>query len=516
MKIRYIPLALLILLLLDQAVPLAGGPPAAPRVLRSGSLREPASIDPARVWDDTSSFYVANIFDTLVRLNPRTMKIEPSLALSWETSQDGRIWTFNLRRDVRFHDGTPFGADAVVFSFFRQMDPADPGRRTVFPMFAEIFTYLKAVKKTSPYQVQFILSEPFFPFLATLTVECAAIVSPTAVKKLGAGFARHPVGTGPYKLHSWQKGKRLVLAANPDYWRGQPGIDEFIDTIEPQAEVLNKQFLDGVLDIISTYSISKMVGYKKLDWVQVIAAPYLSVTYIVINSARPPLKRKGVRQALGYAWDPRTLKLVFQDYVLPIHSLLPRSLLQEESAARPTGFSLARARELLHKENAGSELQLEFLLLKDDGLIFQLLSMYARNLKQVGVKLKLTRLESTVLAARIAAGDFDLAYSGWIADYPDPDSMLFPLLSEQLLKHGFANAATSKRQDLLEQLIRARHERNAGLRQTLYRDIDRILIGDGLVIPLYQDKRVIVFNRRIDNIRPNPLGKLYLFDLKMK
>ncbi len=516
MKIRYIPQALLVLLLLDLAVPLAGGPPATARVLHSGSPNEPSSIDPACVWDDTSAFYVANIFDTLVRLDPRTMKIEPSLATSWETSRDGRTWTFNLRRGVRFHDGTPFGAEAVAFSFFRQMDPANPDRRTTFPMFAEIFTYLTAVKKTGPYQVQFTLSEPFFPFLASLTVECAAIVSPTAVKKLGADFARHPVGTGPYKLSSWQKGKRLVLAANPDYWRGQPGIDEFIDIIEPKSEMLNKRFLAGALDILSTYSISKMIGYKKLDWVQVISTPYLSVTFVVLNSARLPLKRKGVRQALGYAWDPRTLKLVFQDYVLPIHSLLPHGLLEEGGEARPTGFSLAKARELLKKENAGNELQLEFLLLKDDGLIFQLLSIYAGNLKQVGVKLKLTRLEPNVLAARIAAGDFDLAYSGWIADYPDPDSMLSPLLSEPLLKQGFANVATGRRRDLLEQLTRARRERNPGQRHALYRDIDRILIGDGLVIPLYQDKRVIIFNRRIANIKPNPLGKLYLFDLKMK
>jgi peptide/nickel transport system substrate-binding protein len=516
MKTRYIPLALLALLLLDLAVPLSGGPPEAARVLRSGSLSEPSSLDPACVWDDTSSFYVNNIFDTLVRLDPRTMKIEPSLASSWETSQDGRTWTFNLRRGVRFHDGTPCGAEAVAFSFFRQMDPANPDRRTAFPMFAEIFTHLTTVKKTGPYQVQFILSEPFFPFLASLTVECAAIVSPTAVKKLGAGFARHPVGTGPFKLNSWQKGKRLVLAANPDYWRGRPAIDEYVDIIEPQSEMLNKRFLDGALDILSTYSISKMVGYKKLDWVQVIAAPYLSVTYVVINSARLPLQRKGVRQALGHAWDPRTLKLVFQDYVLPIHSLLPRGLMEGEDEARPSGFSLAKARELLNKETGGAELQLEFLLLKDDGLIFQLLSIYAANLKQIGVKLKLTRLEPDVLAARIAAGDFDLAYSGWIADYPDPDSMLSPLLSEPLLKQGFANAATGKRQDLIEKLILARRERNAGQRHAIYRAIDRILIGDGLVIPLYQDKRVIIFNRRVENIRPNPLGKLYLFDLKMK
>lgn len=519
MKINMKSPALLAVLLLALAAPLAAARPApdgAARVVRSGSLREPARIDPAQVWDDTSSFYVNNIFDTLVRLDPRTMKIEPSLAVSWQASQDGRTWTFQLRRGVRFHDGTPFDADAVVFTFFRQMDPANPKRLSDFPLFAEIFTYLKEVKKTSPYQVQFILSEPFFPFLATLTVECAAIVSPTAVKKAGAAFARQPVGTGPFKLSSWQKDKRLVLTANREYWRGRPRIDEYIDTIEAQADVLNKYFKDGMLDIIYSYSISKMISYKTQDWVQVVAAPYLSVTYVVINASRPLLNRTALRQALARAWDPRALKLVFQDYVLPIHSLLPGVLLGGGADEPPLAFSLAKAQALLKKEAGGREVQLEMLLQKNEGLLFQLFSMYAKNLKQAGVRLKLTRLDPAAYSRRVARGDFDLAYSGWIADYPDPDSMLFPVLSEQLQKQGFANIAGARRLDLQAQLALARRESDAKKRRAIYRGIDRTLVGDGLVIPLYQDKRVIIFNRKLGNIRPDPLGKLFLFDLQMK
>jgi peptide/nickel transport system substrate-binding protein len=511
MKIKKKALAALPLLILVLAVPLL-----AERVVRAGSLYEPTGIDPAQAWDDTSSFYVCNIFDTLVRLNPQTMKIEPFLSTSWETSKDGRTWTFKLRRGVRFHDGTPFDADAVVFTFFRQMDPANPDRRHDFPLFAEIFTYLQAVSKIDSQQVQFVLSEPFFPFLAALTVDCAAIVSPTAVKKYGGGFARQPVGTGPFKLSSWQKSKRLVLAANKEYWRGRPGIDEYIDTIEPRSEILNNYFKEGKLDIIYAYSISKMVSYKKQDWVKVIATPCLSVTYAVLNAARPPLNRKGVRQALCHAWDPRALKLVFQDYVLPIHTLLPKGLIADEPEEQPINFSIAKAQALLNKEELGREIQLEMLLNKDDGLLFQLFFMYAKNLKQIGVKLKLTRLDSQAYARRIALGDYDLAHSGWIADFPDPDSMLYPLLSEQLQKQGFANIAGSKRKDLQAQLIMARRESATQKRQAMYRNINRTLIADGLVLPLYQDKKVIIFNQKIGRLQPNLLGKFFLYDLQVK
>ncbi len=218
MEIKNKVLPALLLLTLAMAAQLAGA-----RVLRSGSPREPGGIDPAQAWDDTSAFYVNNIFDTLVRFDPQSSKIVPSLAVSWETGRDGKTWTFQLRRGVRFHDGSSLDADAVVFTFFRQMDPANPNRQHDFPLFADIFAFLKTVRKLDADRVEFILSEPFFPFLAALTVECAAIVPPSAVKKAGMDFAHQPVGTGPFKLSSWQRNKRLVLTANKELLAGAAG-----------------------------------------------------------------------------------------------------------------------------------------------------------------------------------------------------------------------------------------------------------------------------------------------------
>jgi peptide/nickel transport system substrate-binding protein len=488
----------------------------AQRVIRCGSNYEPEGIDPAQVWDDTSAFYVCNIFDTLVRFNPRTMKIEPSLAVGWNTSADGRTWTFQLRRGVRFHDGTPLDADAVVFTFFRQMDPANPRRLEDFPMFAGIFPLLRAVRKVDAFQVQFVLSEPFAPFLAALSVECAAIVSPDAVKKSGPDFSSHPVGSGPFKLSSWQKNRRLVLTANRDYWGGRPSLDEYVDIIEPQSEILHNSFKQGTLDILHSISISKMVSYEKLDWVQITSAPSMSVTFIAVNAGRPLLGRRRVRQALGRAWDPRALKLVFQDYVMPVRSVLPRGMMPDAPETPGTGFSLAQAQALLNKENIGREWELEMLLQKNDDLLLQLFSMYGKNLKQVGIKLKLTRLDPEAYADRVMRGDFDLACSGWIADYPDPDSMLFPLFSRQLQQQGFANIAAAGRSDLEDRLRRARGEGDAARRQAMYRNIAQAIVDDGLVIPIFQDKRILISNKRIGPLRPNPLGKLFLFDLLPK
>jgi len=497
-------------LLLCLAAPLA-----AANTVRGGSIAEPLTLDPARAWDDTSAFYVANLYDTLVRFNPRSLRIEPHLASRWQTSPDGLTWTFHLRRNVRFHDGTPFDADAVVFSFRRQMDPANPKRREEFPLFHEIFTLLAEVRRLDAQRVQFVLQEPFFPFLAALTSDCAAIVSPAAVARHGADFARRPVGTGPYKLDSWLPGKRLVLAAHPGYWRGRPKIDEYVDTVETQAELLGRHFEEGRIDILTTYSISRMASYRKKDWVRISSEPLYSVTFLVINSSRPALGSRAVRQALAHAWDPRFLKLVFQDHVLPIQTLLPPGLVPSDAAAKPAlGFSLDKTRQLLRQEGWKADRPLEMLVNRQEGLFFQVLTMYARNLKQAGVQLRLTRLDAGEYARRVAANDYDLAYSSWIADYPDPDSMLYPILSSELEQQGFATAASSRRRDLQQRLVGARRESDPRRRLRTYLEIDRALVNDGLVLPVYQAKRVILFNRKLGGIGPNPLGKLLLYDLQ--
>jgi peptide/nickel transport system substrate-binding protein len=497
-------------------LPALAAPLAAALVVRGGNVLDPRGMDPARVWDETSSFYVVNIFDTLVRLDPRTLTIQPSLAVAWETSADGRTWTFRLRQGVRFHDGTPLDADAVVFSFQRQMDPANPRRLDDFPLFAEIFSHLQAVRKLDSQRVQFVLSAPYFPFLASLTADCASIVSPAAVRRLDAEFTRRPVGSGPFMLESWLPGKRLVLKANPGYWRGRPAVDQFVETIEPRAEMLSKCFQEGTLDVLSSYSISQMASFRKLDWVRVTSEPLFSVTYIVINSARPRLRSRAVRQALCHAWDPRALKLVFQDHVLPTGSLLPPGIAGRAAATAPEmDFSLAKARALLHREGLPADAPLEMVLQRDEGLLFQVFSMYAKNLKQAGVQLKLTRLAPEEYARRIAAGDYDLAYSAWIADYPDPDSMLFPLLSDKLQQQGFATAANAlNRRELLERLRDARRQGDLARRQAAYAAIDRAFVQDGLILPIFQSMRIILSHGRLGPIPANPMGRLLLFDLK--
>ncbi len=172
------------------------------------------SIDPRGYPSAYEAVYL--LYDQLVRFD-ENLTIQPELATSWEVSEDGLTWTFNLRDDVTFHDGTPFNAEAVKFHIERLLDPewASPNR--------SLWDHITAVNVVDDYTIQLTTAEAFGPMLNYLAHGSGGIASPTAVEQFGKDFVENPVGTGPYRLESFTPGVELVLAANEDYWNGPPG-----------------------------------------------------------------------------------------------------------------------------------------------------------------------------------------------------------------------------------------------------------------------------------------------------
>jgi peptide/nickel transport system substrate-binding protein len=166
------------------------GPPpaalAADRLVVARS-RDAVSLDPARANDIESLEVAEQVYGRLVRFAPGRLEPEPDLATSWSVSSDGTVWTFELRPGVTFHDGTPFDADAVVFSFERQLLPDSPAHEPDF-VWARAYHNIRRVVAMGRLRVQFEIDRPYAPFLANLAMGPAAIVSPTAVKRLGSKF----------------------------------------------------------------------------------------------------------------------------------------------------------------------------------------------------------------------------------------------------------------------------------------------------------------------------------------
>ena len=271
------------------------------QIIRSGNWEGPVTMDPAEAWENTSTFYIINIFDRLVDIDPDTLKIKPSLAIGWESNKEGTVWKFRLRKGVKFHDGSEFNADAVVFTFRRQLE--NKYKYGEFVLFKEIFPLLESVSKTGKYEVKFVLNAPFFPFPTTLSVDCASIISPKAMKEKKEKFKEAPVGTGPYRFAKWKKGKKITLDANREYWKGKPETDKFISIIEPKTDKLFEMFRKQEIDILPNFSLSKIVVFKGYSWVGYAYSNSLSTSFIAFNMNNRYLKKLRVRQALNYLWN---------------------------------------------------------------------------------------------------------------------------------------------------------------------------------------------------------------------
>ena len=196
-------LSLFVLALVGCVEEEAGGPAVGEDSIIIALEAEPTSLDPTQISDYNSSRACMEMYDNLLRFKDASTDLEPSLATEWEISEDGLEYTFALRDDVTFHDGTAFNADVVKFNIDRQLDPTHPYHDTGDFAYADtVYGMVDSVEVLDEFSVKIILSEPYAPFLSNLGMHAAAMVSPEAIMEHGKDISLNPVGTGPFKFVS--------------------------------------------------------------------------------------------------------------------------------------------------------------------------------------------------------------------------------------------------------------------------------------------------------------------------
>jgi peptide/nickel transport system substrate-binding protein len=220
--------------------------------------------------------------------------MKPLLAESWEVSPDRLTWTFKLRKGVKFHDGTPFDAEAVKFTIERILDEAtgSPRKSTA--------TVIKAVTVTDPHTIALSTEKPFAPLLAQLSAYNLAIISPTQARKEGKNYAKAPSGTGPFRLESWRTGERMTLQRNDDYWGEKPFIDKLEVRVTPEDQARALQLLGGEVDVIASVPPVLLPRLASAQ-TKVLRETGFRTVYIGLNSKMAPWDNPKVRQALAHA-----------------------------------------------------------------------------------------------------------------------------------------------------------------------------------------------------------------------
>ncbi|MCZ6785616.1 MAG: ABC transporter substrate-binding protein [Planctomycetota bacterium] len=488
---------------------------------RSGDAK---SLDPATVTDGESVLVVTNIFDSLIAYKPGTTEIVPALAERWEVGKDGRTYTFHLRKGVKFHDGSDFDADAVVFTFERQKDPDHPARRRAdtFSYYANNFRELERVEAVDAHTVKFHLSKPTALFLTNLALHNALIVSPTAWKSEGRDaqgryqylFARKPVGTGPFRFKSWRKAEQIELTANQDHFWGAPGVDRLIirSIKNPQARLTELE--SGGIHGMDNPALEDIALARNNPDLNVIEQPGLNVCYLAMNTEKKPFDNAKVRQAVAFCIDKRSLiESAYDGFGEPATTMCPVTMwghLDLEDR-KP---DIAKARRLLKEAGYGNgfdttlwygHMQRAYLPNPTNTAI-----QIQKDLELAGINVKLKKVEWKAYIPATQRGDHEMCILGWMADVPDPDNFLSVLLHEKNAVKGEANNVSFYKNAEMSGLFdKALLTADRKERAQLYHAAQAIAFEDAPTVPLATIPDFRIVRKNVRGYKLPPFGGEY-------
>ncbi len=314
---------------------------AAPASLTVALPGDFPGLDPSKDTSPLGFNYRLNVFDALTELQ-RDGKMNPRLAVSWSHSPDLTEWTFKLRQNVKFHDGSPFTADDVVFTINRVLDDHKTPLRT-------FLRQVKTVEKVDDYTVKFTLNQPYGIFYRQISY--VNIMSKTYFDKAGDdGYAKKPVGTGPYKFVEWIKDDRMVLEANENYWRGAPAIKKAIFRPIPSEASRSSALLSGEVDLVPTLPPSLLTQMKSAPGITAGIAPSFRVIFVAFNVNKPPLDNPLIREAIDRSIDRKSITdKLLRGLGKPTGIMVPPMDIGYDPSFKPVPYDPERAKALVKK-----------------------------------------------------------------------------------------------------------------------------------------------------------------------
>ena len=491
-----------------------------------------AALDPWNVVDDNSLQVTQQIFEPLVTYDPRTFDVRPNLALSWQVSSDKKQWTFKLRDGVKFHDGTDFNSDAVVFNF-------DRARRTDFKYrnshpVADDYDYYQSmwggldgdslitkVEAFDKLTVRFVTKTAFGPFLATLAMATFAIVSPASIKADPDGWmlptSGSAAGTGPFMFTpgSWHKDDEILLARNPNYWmRDEKGVrlpylSRVLIRSIPEPGFRLAALRGGQVHAIRDFAPTDMPTLKNELRINLLDRALNNVGYLRFNTTTPPLDNPDVRKAIAMAIDRQAMvSTVYAGFAAPATQFLPPGILGYDDGTRAfQPYDPDEARRQLALARA-SDFRLELWYMPVARPYFpdprRVAELIASDLRKIGITVLLnTTSDFAAYRDRFKRNAFQAWLYGWTGDNGDPDNFLCVFFCNTTQNGRWDDASAERTVQLLHD---ASSETEPLKRADLYRQASRILQRAVPAIPLVHADVPVAVSKIVSGYVPHPKG----------
>ena len=483
-----------------------------------GSIGDASNLIPLLASDASSHQIAGLVYNGLVRYD-RKLKLEGELAESWEVSADGQTITFHLRHGVKWHDGAPFTAEDVMFTYRLIIDPKTP------TAYAGDFVQVKKAKVIDPYTFQVVYEQPFAPALASwgLSILPKHLLAGKDITK--SPLSRHPIGTGPYIFNQWLSGEKIELTANPDYFEGQPYIDRYRYRIIPDSATMFLELKAGNLDWMGLTPIQydrQTAGKKFKGKFNKYRYLSFSYTYLGYNLKNPLFQDRRVRQALSFAinkqelidgvllgygrvatgpYKPDTWFYHQPEITYPYDPEKAKQLLRE------AGWEDHDGDGLLDKD--GKPFAFTVMTNQGNALRSQTAEIIQRRLEEIGIKMKIRIVEwSAFINEFIDKRKFEAVILGWTTGQ-DPD--MFDIWHSSKTGPKELNFISYKNQEVDRLLEKGRHTFDREERRKYYDRFQEILAEEQPYTFLYVPESLPIIAARFHGVKPAPAGISYNF-----
>ncbi len=473
-----------------------------------------STFDPAIGYDWQNWSMIKSLFDGLMDYKPGTTELIPDLAESYEISEDGLVYTFKLRKGVKFHNGRELKSADVKYSIERSVNPEtqSPGQGFFWQIkgFEDMTSggakTLSGITTPDDHTVVIELSQPDATFLQIVAINFAFAVPREEVEKHGQDFGRNPVGTGAYKMTEWTLGQRVVFERNADYFRaGSPYLDKIIFEVGQEPTVALLRLKRGEVDVLGDPIPSANFLKEKNDPANeglIVEGDLLHTGYITLNVTKPPFDDKRVRQAVNMAVNKDRVLRIVNNRGVVANQPLPPAMPGYDKSYKGYPFDPEKAKQLLADAGYPNGFETELYAMNTDPNP-RIAQSIQQDLAAVGIKAEVKALAQATVIAAGGDGTAPMLWSGgmaWIADYPDPSNFYGPILGCGGAVPGGWNWAKYCNQEIEALAAKADGMASTALaekRIDLWREIFVKIMDDAPWVPVFNEVRFAMHSARI-------------------
>ncbi len=477
-----------------------------------GIAADPTGFDPEAVLNNTSGFVMATVFDSLMKYKPGTTDPVAGLAESYTVSPDGLTYTFRLRPNVTFHDGTALNARSYLAGIDRLLNKKSP--ISIFntgPVEGYIdFTYGSVASYTArdDMTVVFVLRAPNAPFLTSLAMVWNGVVSPAAAAQYGQDFRQHPVGTGPYIFREWRPRDAILLDANPHYWNGKPRIGKLVFKEYPDPSAGLLALKSGDMQIWADTSTELLPAIGADHDLEILTQPGLATSGVGMPCDTPPFTDVRVRQAFNYAVDKSAIdKALYKGLAQMMTSPLPASEWSFDASLKGYPYDPAKAKSLLAAAGVAPGFPIEILAYNSgrgyNPIGPDLAVAVQGYLEKVGIKATVRKIEFGAYLTTIRSSQYKgIFLVGWTGDNGDPDNFLNALYGGTNIP--VTNTVRYRNPALDALFVKGLQSNSYAERVKIYQQAQRIILDAAPWIFINSVLQARAISKRVLGYRLNP------------